>query len=56
MCMCFNFHVIFFVFIGKFAQRPNMTKVEVISNPEVYFDYLSDRVNVLDVNLVSEHY
>ncbi|XP_028393192.1 uncharacterized protein LOC114517603 [Dendronephthya gigantea] len=43
-------------FWGKFAQRPNMTKVELISDPKVYFDYLSsDGINVLDVNLVSDN-
>ena len=33
-----------------------MTKVELISDPQIYFDYLSsDCINVLDVNLVSDH-
>ena len=32
-----------------------MTKVELISDPEIYFDYLSsDSINVLDVNLISD--
>ncbi|XP_028405262.1 uncharacterized protein LOC114527769 [Dendronephthya gigantea] len=40
---------------GKFAQRPNMTKVELIKDPQVYFDYLtSDEINVLNVNFVSD--
>ena len=40
---------------GKFAQRPNMTKVEMVDNVQTYFDYLSsDEINVLDANLVSD--
>ena len=40
---------------GKFAQRPNMAKVEMIDNVQKYFDYLSsDEINVLDANLVSD--
>ena len=36
-------------------QRPNMTKVELISDPQIHFDYLaSDSIDVLDVNLISD--
>ena len=32
-----------------------MTKVELISDPQVYIDYLSsDSITVLDVNLISD--
>lgn len=32
-----------------------MTKVELISDPQVYFDYLSsDSITVLDANLISD--
>ena len=32
-----------------------MTKVELISGPQIYFDYLaSDSIDVLDVNLISD--
>ena len=32
-----------------------MTKVELISDPQIYFDYLaSDSIDVLDVNLISD--
>ncbi|CAB4009728.1 DNA polymerase [Paramuricea clavata] len=42
-------------FWGKFAQRSNMAKVELIKDPQVYFDYLSsDEINVLDVRFVSD--
>ncbi|XP_028411614.1 uncharacterized protein LOC114534373 [Dendronephthya gigantea] len=42
-------------FWGKFAQRPNMSKVELIADPQVYFDYLtSDEINVLDANFVND--
>ena len=41
--------------LGKFAQRPNMTKVEQISEVQTFLDYLtSDETNVLDANLVSD--
>ena len=41
------------MFLGKFAQRPNMTKLEIISDPRVHFDYLSwNSINVLDAQLV----
>ena len=41
--------------LGKFAQRSNMAKVELIKDPQVYFDYLSsDEINVLDVRFVSD--
>ncbi|CAB3994981.1 uncharacterized transposon-derived [Paramuricea clavata] len=42
-------------FWGKFAQRSNMAKVELIKDPQVYFDYLSlDEINVLVVRFVSD--
>ena len=45
----------FIILAGKFAQRTNMTKVEMITDPQVYFDYLtSDEINVLDARFVSD--
>ena len=44
-------------FLGKFAQRTNMTKVmtKLIKDPQVFFDYLtSDEINVLDARFVSD--
>jgi hypothetical protein len=41
--------VIYFFSIGKFAQCPNMTKVELINDVQTFLDYLtSDEINVLD--------
>ena len=45
----------FIILVGKFAQRTNITKVEIITDPQVYFDYLtSDKINVLDARFVSD--
>ena len=42
-----------FFFLGKFAQGTNVTKVELIKDPQV-FDYLmSDEINMLDARFVS---
>ncbi|CAB4018178.1 DNA polymerase [Paramuricea clavata] len=42
-------------FWGKFAQRPNMTKVKIISDPAEYFDLLSsDQINVTDANFIND--
>ena len=39
----------------KFAQRPNMTQVRLISDPAEYFDLLSsDKVNVTDANFIND--
>jgi hypothetical protein len=47
--------IIYFFSIGKFPQRPNMTKVELISDVQTFLDYLtSDEINVLDANFVSD--
>ena len=41
--------------VGKFAQRPNMTKVKIISDPTEYFDLLSsDQINVTDANFIND--
>ncbi|CAB4004898.1 Hypothetical predicted protein, partial [Paramuricea clavata] len=41
--------------LGKFAQRPNMIKVKIISDPAEYFDLLSsDQINVTDANFINE--
>ena len=50
-----TFYLLKLILFLQFAQHPNMTKVELISDPEKYFDYLSsDSINVLDINLVSD--
>ena len=50
-----NVTVVFIIFVGKFAQHTNMTKVEMITDPQVYFDYLtSDEINVLEARFVSD--
>ena len=52
---CFQKKPISFYFLGKFAQRPNLTKTEQIDDPKRFFDYLtSDEVIVTDANFVSE--
>jgi hypothetical protein len=44
-----------FFFLGKFAQRSNMTKVELVKDPRTYFDYLtSDEIKVLNARFVSD--
>ena len=52
----FIFYLFFIsVLIGKFAQRPNMTQVKLISDPTEYFDLLSsDKVNVTDANFIND--
>ena len=46
---------IVYFFLGKFAQRSNLSKTEQIEDPQVFFDYLtSDEITVLDAILVSE--
>ena len=48
-------NICIFFFLGKFAQRTNMTKVELIKDPQIFFDYLtSDEINVLDARFVSD--
>ena len=50
-----NTHNIYFFSLDKFSQRPNMTKVELISDVQTFLDYLtSDEINVLDANFVSD--
>ena len=45
----------FILFIGKFAQRSNLTKTEMVTEPKVLFDYLdSDRYEVSDARLVND--
>ena len=54
---CFLFPKLMFVFsfVGKFAQRSNLTKTKQIDDPQQFFDYLtSDEVIVTDATLVSE--
>ena len=44
-----------FLILGKFAQRPNMTKVKIISDPAEYFDLLSsDQIKVTDANFIND--
>ena len=45
----------FILFLGKFAQRSNLTKTEMVTEPKVLFDYLdSDRYEVSDARLVND--
>ena len=47
--------VCFIYLIGKFAQKPNMSKVKLISEPKEYFDMLtSDQIYVTDASFVSD--
>ena len=42
-------------FWGKFGQRSNMTQVDIVKDPSIYFDKLSsDREEVTAVNFISE--
>ena len=52
----FSFYFLYFcITIGKFAQRPIMTKVVLISDPTDYFDLLSsDKVTVVDANFIND--
>ena len=44
-----------FLILGKFAQRPNMTKVKIISDPAEYFDLLSsDQIKVTDASFIND--
>ena len=44
-----------FLILGKFAQRPNMTKAKIISGPADYFDLLSsDQIKVTDANFIND--
>ena len=47
--------VCFIYLIGKFAQKPNMSKVKLVSEPKEYFDVLtSDKIEVTDASFVSD--
>ena len=46
----------FFVFLGKFAQRSNLTKTEMVQEPSRFFDLLySDEFEVCDARMVNEN-
>ena len=46
---------IFILFLGKFAQRSNLTKTEMVTEPKVLFDYLqSDQYEVSDARMVND--
>ena len=51
-----DYNILFHLcFAGKFAQKPNMTKVKLVSEPEEYFDMLtSDEIEVTDASFVSD--
>ena len=50
-----HFISVSFLILGKFAQRPNVTKVKIISDPAEYFDLLSsDQVKVTDANFIND--
>ena len=45
----------FILFLGKFAQRSNLTKTEMVTEPKVLFHYLeSDEYEVSDARLVND--
>ena len=45
----------FILFLGKFAQRSNLTKTELVTEPKVLFDYLdSTKYEVSDARLVND--
>ena len=45
----------FILFLGKFAQRSNLTKTEVVTEPKVLFHYLeSDEYEVSDARMVND--
>ena len=45
----------FFIFIGKFAQRSNLIKTKVVTEPKEFFDYLySSEFEVTDARLVND--
>ena len=47
--------VCFIYLIGKFAQKPNMSKVKLVSEPKEYFDVLtSDKIEVTNASFVSD--
>ena len=47
--------LIFIVFIGKFAQRSNLTKTEIVHEPKRFFDLLySSEFEVCDARLVND--
>ena len=47
--------VLYIFFIGKFAQKANMTKVKLVSEPKEYFNMLtSDKVKVTDASFVND--
>ena len=53
--MFFRYFLTLLFFIGKFAQRPNMTKVEQINDLQTFLDYLtSDEINVVNANSMSD--
>ena len=45
----------FILFLGKFAQRSNLTKTEMVTEPKVFFQYLdSTKYEVSDARLVND--
>ena len=47
--------VCFIYLIGKFAEKPYMSKVKLVSEPQEYFDVLtSDKIEVTDASFVSD--
>ena len=48
-------NIFYFNFLGKFAQRSNLTKTEMVTEPKVLFDYLdSDQYEVSDARMVND--
>ena len=51
-----GFDILFCVFIGKFAQRSNLTKTEMVHEPSRFFELLyAAEFEVCDARMVNEN-
>ena len=49
------FYILYFIFIGKFAQRSNLTKTKMVREPKEFFDLLySSQFEVSDARMVND--
>ena len=50
-----DIYVFMYIFIGKFAQRSNLTKTKMVTEPKEFFDLLySSEFEVSDARLVND--
>ena len=50
-----GFDILFCVFIGKFAQRSNLTKTEIVQDPSRFFELLyTAEFEVCDARIVND--